>query len=225
MARLKKHSLIRMRALLLVLGIPLGAVAQTKAQNIWAFEILSGAIASVPTPLRIRQLGEEDIRLMAKYEMRPLAPPFYYVLRIARRKSNRAWELELIHLKLYLKNGPAEVQFFAISHGYNHLSINWAQRRKGLVLRLGAGIVFAHPENKVRGKKLPENGGIFGLGQYLSGPGLQAAIGKELYFWKSLSITAEGKITLSFARIPIQDGRANMANLTFHGIIGLRYSL
>jgi len=225
MARLKKHSLIRKYALLLALGIPLGAVAQTEAENVWALEILSGTTASLPTPLRIRQFGEEDIRLNARYETRPFVSPFYYVLRIARWKSNRAWELELIHLKLYLKNSPTEVQSFAITHGYNLLNVNWAQRQKGYVLHLGAGVVLAHPENRVRGKKLPENGGIFGLGQYLSGPSLHTAIGKEFHAWQSLLIVAEGKITMSFARIPIQDGRANMANLTFHGIIGLRYSL
>ena len=225
MALLKKHRPIRKYALLLSLGIPLSAVAQTKAQNIWALELLSGAIASIPTPLRIRQSGEEDIRLNARYEIKPFDRPLYYVLRIAKWKSDQAWELELIHLKLYLKNEPTEVQSFAVTHGYNLLSMNWAQRQKAYVLHLGAGMVLAHPETKVRSKKLPENGGIFGLGQYLSGAGLHSAIGKEFHAWKSLFIVAEGKITLSFARIPIQNGSADMTNLIFHGIIGLRYSL
>jgi hypothetical protein len=114
---LKKHWPIAKYVLLLLQAIPLSAVPQTKAQDIWAIEFLSGATICIPTALRIRQSGEEDIGLNARYKK---------VVRSA----------------------------FVLRPAYRQV-----------------------------------------------------------------------EMTLSFSCIPVQDGSADVTNLTFHGIIGLKYSL
>jgi hypothetical protein len=46
--------------------------------------------------------------------------------------GNTDWAIEYLHHKLYLSNPPAEVQSFAISHGYNLFAVN-----RGFRLRSG----------------------------------------------------------------------------------------
>lgn len=198
-------------------------VVPAQAQESWIFEVFTGSAYNFTTPLSIRQPGQDDIELNARYEERWLEGSPYYGWRIAKWEDNHAWEFELIHHKLYLDNLPLEVQHFEISHGYNLLTINRAWKRKGLIYRLGAGVVVTHPETTIRGETLPSDRGFIDGGFYLSGPTAQAAVQKRFYIWKKLFFTVEGKLTASYARIPISDGHANVPNVAVHGIFGLGY--
>ncbi len=135
--------------------------------------------------------------------------------------GSRGWELELVHDKLYLVDGPAEVGAFSISHGFNLLTVNRAWEAGGLVRRLGAGAVVTHPENTIRGKALPEDGGLLGWGYYLSGPTVQAAVEKRFRVRGDLFLPVEGKATASFARVPVADGSADVPYAALHGLAGL----
>ncbi len=46
----------------------------------------------------------------------------------------------------------------------------------GTTSRIGLGAVLAHPESMVRGRTLPESGGLFGLGYHIAGPVLSAGV-------------------------------------------------
>lgn len=76
-----------------------------------------------------------------------------YAYRIGRWSGRTAWEAELVHHKLYLENPPPAVQHFEVTHGYNLATANraWATDRR-TVLRVGVGLVIAHPEGRVRGR-------------------------------------------------------------------------
>jgi hypothetical protein len=217
------YSLIRKLLLILISLLSWGISEKTEAT--WTFELFGGSVYSFRTPLIIRQSGYDNIRLNARYETKTFKPPLYYDLRIARWKDSHAWELEFIHQKLYLRNRPPEVQNFSITHGYNLFTLNRAWMHRGFIFHLGAGIVITHPETTVRGMRHSEGGGLFNEGYYISGPTILLAIERRFYLRKELFATVEGKITGSYTRIPIQDGGADVTNLTVHGLLGLGYNL
>jgi hypothetical protein len=49
----------------------------------------------------------------------------------------------------------------------------------------------------------------------------QAAVGRRLHFTPWLYASLEGKVTASWARVPIADGHARAPNIAFHGLAGL----
>ncbi len=201
---------------MLVGASPSGAVAAD-----WTVEIFVGIPLGLPSPLTIRQAGQPDIAVRARYESRPFRRPIYYGWRIGRWDGSRGWELELVHDKLYLVDKPGDVGEFAISHGFNLVTVNRAWEHGGVVGRVGAGAVVAHPENTIRGKPLPEDRGLLGWGYYLTGPTVQAAVEKKVRIRGDLFLPVEGKATASFARVPVADGSADVPYAALHGLAGL----
>jgi len=194
-----------------------------EAQDTWTVELSGGDAYCFKTPLTIRQSGSEDIEVTAKYATHSFTAPIYYSIRLAMWQNNRAWELELVHLKIELANKPAEVQRFEISHGYNLFTVNrvWASRK--YIFRLGAGVIISHPESTVREQSFNEHQGIMNKGYYISGPTIQAAVGRKFYMNQHVFFAAEGKFTGAYARIPIEDGHATVPNVAIHGLLGLGY--
>jgi hypothetical protein len=176
-----------------------------------------------PIPLIIRQTGRPDIRLTARFSTRPFADVPYYDVKVGVARRPWAYELELVHHKLYLDNRPSEVQWFEITHGYNPILLNAVREHWGVIFRVGAGILLAHPETTVRGLRYPENGGI--LGWYVSGPASQVSIGKVLNLGRHLFAGIEGKFIGAWARVPIVNGSADVTNLSLHGLasVGWRF--
>ena len=41
------------------------------------------------------------------------------------------------------------------------------------------------------------------------------------YLWRHVFATLEGKLTASFARVPIADGSADVPSLALHGLFGI----
>lgn len=195
--------------------------APLSAADGWTFQASVGAVANLETPLEIRQDGSEDIELDAEYETRPFEGPLYYSLRAGHWRGTAGWELELIHQKLFLKNRPPEVEQFAISHGYNLITLNRAWDRRRLLWRLGAGVVLAHPENRVRGRSLPEEGGLFDTGYHLTGPVLQGAVEKRFDLGTHWYLGLEGKVTAARAEVPVAEGEAEVPNIAGHVLLGV----
>ncbi len=169
-----------------MLFIAWSAAISAHAEGPWTVEGFGGSSYSFPTPLRIRQFGYEDIDITARYETKPFEKDPYYAWRVGKWNHDKAWEIEFVHQKLYLENKPAEVQQFQITYGYGLLTLNRAWEGHGLIYRVGLGIVITNPATTVRGKEKPRGGGIFNMGYFISGPTIQAAIGKRFYFQKDL---------------------------------------
>ncbi|MDD3179260.1 MAG: hypothetical protein PHQ04_02795 [Opitutaceae bacterium] len=195
-----------------------------RAADMWSFEFLGGAPYHFVTPLRIYQSGQPVIKVNARYNAKPFEVPRYYSVRIGAWSGNRAWEMELIHDKIYLKNRPPQVEEFSVSHGYNLLTVNRAWLLRKFVCRLGAGAVVAHPESTVRGKKIPEDRGLFNDGYYLSGPTVQTSLGRRIPLHPRLFLAAEVRLTASFARMPVENGRATVPTTAAHVLFGLGYN-
>jgi len=186
-------------------------------QNGWSVELFTGTAYNFRTPLTISQAGQPDLDFTATYHTRPFSDSPYYAWRIGKWKHGHAWELEMIHHKVYLTNNPAEVQRFEISHGYNLLLINRADVRGGLIYHLGVGAVVAHTESTVRGES-------HDTGYHFTGPAGQAAVGKRFALTEKLFATVEGKITAANARVDVANGHAKAPNIALHGLVGLGYT-
>ena len=209
--------------ILAVITLSLCLTEPAAAKEVWSVSILGGSAYNFKTPLTIRQSGEDDIRLKARYRTRTFDNAPYYGLRIGKWNGDQAWEFEHLHHKIFLTNNPPEVQHFQVEHGYNLFTINRAWRRKGLIYRIGAGVVVTRPVTIVRGKSsLPENANFFS-DYALTGGTLQLGGEKRFYLNKKLFIVAEGKLTASYARIKIAQGSASVPNVALHGLIGFGY--
>ena len=196
----------------------------------WSIEINGGIPYNFPSPLVIEQNGESTIRLNAQYRSEPFVSPGYYLLRGGRWNNGKAWEIEFVHHKLYLDNMPPEVQEFSISHGYNIFTVNRAMnkvlfKKLNYILRLGAGVVISHPETTVRGLSLEQEGGTFGGGYYITGPVLNIAMAKRLYFLDPLFINLEFKFNPSVSWVPIEEGQAIVWNFPVTFAFGMGVDL
>jgi hypothetical protein len=216
---MQHEKLILLILLFFLFSIPVAAEEKL------TLEFFGGSAFNIPAPINIQQDGYDNIGFIAHYETKPFYEAPYYAYRLGWWFSGKGWEVELIHHKIYLKNNPDEVQHFEISHGYNLLTLNRAWKRKQLIYRIGAGLVIAHPESEVRGKKFYEmKGGPFGTGYfYVSGPTVQGAVQRKLKIWRSLYITGEAKLTASYAVVPIREGLAKVPNAAIHGLFGIGY--
>lgn len=190
----------------------------------WRVEFCTGAPTNVSLPLTVRQRGEPDLRLIARYDSNPSTVPIYWMWRISHWTDSSGLEFEAIHHKIFLANIPPEITFFAVSHGLNLLTLNRAWRMSRYIVRAGIGIGLVHPENTVRGKKLGEDGGILGWGYYVTAPSFLCSVGKETILSDSYFVTTEAIVAGSFSRIDVVDGSADVYNLAVHVVIGLGYS-
>ena len=202
----------------LVVGL---ALPHAEARDTWTFEAMGGYAYSFDMPLTIHQDQEQDIDLTARYNTLSFDTPIYYALRVGRWREDRAWEIELIHLKIRLENTPPEVDWFEVSHGYNLVTVNRAWRLRYGILRVGLGVVVSHPENTVRGKKFPADDGLLASEYYLSGASAQVAVNRRFHLSERLFLGMEGKLTAAYAEIPIEDGDAEVPNVSAHVLLGM----
>jgi hypothetical protein len=196
--------------LLLSLAAPLAA------EEGWAFQASLGAAANLETTLKIRQSGFETIEVDADYETRPFEDPPYYSLRAGRWSGRGGWELEVIHHKLILRNSLPEVRRFEISHGYNLVMVNHGWDLGRLLLRAGAGAVYAHPEGVVRGRPInPSND------YHLTGPAFQIGMEKRFRLGTAGFLGIEGKVSAARAKVKTGGGEVEAPNVAGHLLLSL----
>lgn len=201
----------------------LSIVSSASAGAGWSIEFLVGVPLPFSSAMTIRQEGEPDIRLSPRFASRPFDRPLYYAVRIGRWDGSNGWEFEVNHDKLYLSNPPGEVEHFAVSHGFNRVTLNRVAEGGDLVRRAGAGAMITHPENTVRGRRLAGEGGILGTGYYLSGPTLLGGIGTRIGRRDGTFLPLEAMGTYSVVRMPVADGDAKFAIGGLHGLAGVGY--
>ncbi len=186
------------------------------AQTRWHLNLTPGLSYVPPVPLSIKQENQASINLWAKYESAPLKLPPYYSVRLGFSNEDKGWEIEMNHLKVYLKNKPDEVDRFSISHGYNQILINRIFKTDRLNSKAGLGIVAAHPENSVRGLILDEKKGLFNDGYYITGPVIQYGIFREFTLGNYFYLIGEARISAAYARVPVVNGKAHAPVLSIH---------
>ena len=197
-----------------VMSAVLLTAANARAQV--TVEYFQGTAFNLPTTLTITQSGYPTISLQADYSVRPFDSRWYYDARLGYWKDDDGWLLELLHHKLYLDNPPPDVESFEVTHGYNMITFNRAWRRRTLTFLAGGGAVVAHSNSLVRGKERSIDAPYT-----LAGVTAQGAVGRSVAFTKWLFGSVEGKVTASWIRVPIADGRATVPNVAFHVLAGI----
>jgi hypothetical protein len=187
-----------------------------------SLEFFLGTAANLETTLEVRQDDEPPIELRARYDTRALESPFYYAVRFGLRRGAGAWELQLVHHKLYLPGPPDPIQRFEITHGYNVLTLNRSFEVRTATIRIGAGVIIAHPESTVRGRRSDVEG-ILGSGYVLTGPALVLGAGKALKVSSRFFVAAEAQLIAARARVPVASGTADAPNVALHVLLGMGY--
>ena len=176
--------------------------------------------------------GRDNIRMSnAKWRGNSMKDSLYYAMKLDFWKNHKAWGLEWVHHKTYLKNRPQDIQHFSLSDGYNLLylnrtfKVNRFKNRffKNSHLRFGFGLVFGHPDVRIEGReRFFMKGGI--EGSYLCGVTSQIAFDKWVWELPTHFLTLETKFSASWARPPVSENRREYAvypNYAIHFILGV----
>jgi len=204
-------------ALLLALPRP------TAAQRV-EVDLLGGSAYNVPTSLTIRQDGYPDIRHTAWYDTRPFGPYSpYYAWRVAFWHGQRAWEIQHVHHRLFLRNTTPEIEAFAIHFGYSYVLVGRAWLAHGVVFHAAGGGIVTSPANRIRGKAVnmdaPES---IDTGYDLSGVGASLAVSKSADLSRHVAIVGELAFMMATASVPVYGGSARAPNASLHGRLGLK---
>jgi hypothetical protein len=163
-----------------------------------------------PLPLWVSQEGYDKIQFWARYKTEPLKLPLYYSVRVGRCRDNKGWEIEMNHLKIYLKNKPEPIERFSVSHGYNQLFFSRVRHYRLFSKRTGIGVVIAHPESTIRGKTMDENQGIFRKGYYLAGPAFLIGLFRKVEIGKNFYFSISGSVSAAWAHVKVSEGSAGV---------------
>jgi hypothetical protein len=205
--------------LLLLLGLA-GWPATARAQL--ELQAFLGSSVSAPSPLSITQEGSPDLNFTAHWATRPFLDTWYYAGRIGLWHGNRGWLLDFTHHKIYLTNGPPEIQKFRITNGMNLLTVSRGFRRGQLTYALGAGPVITFPRNRVRGESLERGRGFLG-GYFLSGANVMASATRRFPLASGFFLSLDGRLSAAYVRVPVAGGHASVPNLALHVHAGLGY--
>lgn len=211
-----------MRLVPLFATLALAAAPAAAGEGRLRVELALGGAHSFGSTLQVEPSAFPHLAIDASWASRSFDPPLYYAWRLARADARGTWALRFVHHKAYLEKTTAEVERFAVSHGYNLLTLERALAIGGFDLSAGAGLVIAHPESTIRGETRPENeGGPFGGGYFLTGPTAAVAAARRVTLGRHLALVPELRFTLSRARVPIAGGEASVPNAAVHALVGL----
>ena len=187
-------------------------------------ELFIGSAWSLPLPLSLSD-APEPVRLRARYSTRPLRDAPYYAVRLGHTNEGRGFEAELIHHKLYLENPAPPIDRLEITHGYNLAMINAVRPADSWQLRVGIGLVIAHPEGQIAGQVVKaKQRTVLGGGYHIAGGALQVALGRRYALTGGdvvLTAAPEVKLTAGFARVHLEQGTLSVPNVAVHALAGL----
>jgi hypothetical protein len=202
---------------LLAAARPAPARAQVELQG------FLGSSINLPSPLSISQAGQPDLSFSAHWATRPWVDTWYYAGRIGLWSGDRGWLFDFTHHKIYLTNGPPEVQKFRITNGMNMFTVSRGWRRGRWAFAVGAGPVVTYPINTVRGQKLGSGRGFLG-GYFLSGANIMASATRRFPVTSGVFLSLDGRVSASYVRVPVAGGHASVPNAAGHFHVGLGFS-
>ncbi|MEZ4412444.1 MAG: hypothetical protein R2910_05625 [Gemmatimonadales bacterium] len=204
-----------------VLPLLLLALRPCAAHAQWAVEGFLGTSFSAHSPLTIYQAGKPTLHITADYATNPRQAWIYYAFRVSRWWGRWGGTAGFIHQKVYLTNPPPEVQEFRVTNGYNLFSVGAGYLTRGWSFLGGLGPVIANPANTVRGLPLPDNGGGFGTGYYLSGVNLQLGVNRRFYVVDRAFLTVDVTGTAAWASVDVVNGHADTPNYALNLLFGV----
>jgi hypothetical protein len=208
------HSLALL-TLCLIAGAALGAGNDAQ----WSLDVLIGDAYNADSHTRIKHHELGDFSFDGDYETHGFESPLHYAWRIARRDDDGAWELQLLHHKIFLQNRPSGVDALSVSHGFNIVTINRAVEHRGWHLRAGLGPVITHTEARILGASYDGPYEIAGAAA-LIGVGREVELGAHFYLL--------GEVSGTYGYIRTQpngpsDLELTIQNPALHAQVGLGY--
>ena len=88
-----------------------------------------------------------------------------------------------------------------------------------MTIRVGAGVVVAHPESVVRDLSALDTG------YHLTGPVFIAGLGREFSLSSRLFVAAEAQLAVARAHVPVARGDASIPTVGLHGRVGFGFRL
>ena len=181
----------------------------------FVFQLSTGTAHSFDTNLTIEQ-PQLKTEFSADYDTHPWRPAPYYSARIGKWSQKTAWEIELLHHKIYLNNPHLPLNSFRVTNGYSMVFLNHAWDYRGFILRGGGGGLVAYPVTTI--DNITTSGGY-----RLAGFAGQASIEKRFFFGKAFFLAAEGKFTLARAWLTLKNAKASVPNAAVHGLFSIGY--
>jgi hypothetical protein len=176
----------------LLLMMQLAAIkALASGQTTWSLEVLIGDAYNFSSQTQIEHVQVGAASFGGDYETRGFEGPLHYAGRVAHWQDDRAWELQFLHHKLYLRNRPPAVEMVSVSHGFNIVTLNRAFKLDRWLLRVGVGPVIAHPEARISGSPYD---GPYEVG----GAAAMAGIGRSFALTRRLFLHAEFEMTFGY---------------------------
>jgi len=216
--------IIRATILLVLASVTPATAAKNGGDSLY-IEIGSGLPLNLRSDLRIQQGGEPDLEFGANFRSRPLDMPLYYDIRLVRWRGGAGWGLDFLHHKLILTNPPAQVESFEVTHGFNLLTLHRLWKRSDLHWLVGIGWAVAHPENRVRGRELTDDGGWLGSGYHLTGPVICAGVGRHFPLGSGFQLTLACRLIYARVDLPVAGGDASLSHISGHVLLGMAYRL
>ncbi len=130
-----------------------GAVMAEPLPEGIALQAFGGVPLNFPTTLKINQQGEPEINHAASWESRPWEQPMYWALRLRWQREHDGIELQFLHHKMFLKDNPATIQHFEVTHGFNILTANYMRRSRPVHWRVGARVTLPNTFPTIRGDR------------------------------------------------------------------------
>jgi len=113
-------------------------------------EFLTGVPLNLRTSFELAQEGFDELNFVGSYKTEPFRSPIYYAVRVGLASESCSWSIELLHHKVFLQDGPDEIESFSVTHGFNFLTVQRAWIVSPYRIHAGLGAVVAHPESRVR---------------------------------------------------------------------------
>jgi len=92
-------------------------------------------------------------------------------------------------------------------------------------LRVGLGLVVAHPEGRIGGRQIRgARRTLLGGGYHVAGGALQVALGRRFALGGgrvALTVAPEAKLTAALARVPLEQGTLTVPNVALHALGGI----
>ena len=194
-----------------------GAVMAEPLPEGIALQAFGGMPLNFPTSLKINQQGEPEINHAASWESRPWEQPMYWALRLRWQREHDGIELQFLHHKMFLKENPATIQHFEVTHGFNILTVNYMRRSRPIHWRVGAGVTLPNTFATIRGE-------LSDVHDYsIGGPALLIGGGSELALTRHLFLAAEAQFIAGWAKVDVARGKAEITSLALHILFGVGY--
>ena len=211
----------RLLVILLVL-LALLLAFPAESQHRFVLQLSGGGAWNARTPVTLEQEGEPDLDFSASFETRPFEQPLYWALKASLQDRKGAWELQLLHHKLYLTDPPPQVQHLEVTHGFNLVTFGRSfPLGSGFAARAAAGVVVAHTESVVRGSY--EGGSGTFSGYELAGPAFFGGAGWQRPLGRHFLLSAEAAVSAARARVSVARGHATFWNVAAHALVGLGF--